>query len=115
MTIDPLGLRVRRVIVRLEPDEPIVLNEPIGSRITCEQGTVWLTVDGQLADVVLEPGQSFNATTGAKLMLQAMPRAQVLIDAPAAQSIARRRLERWTAKLTALGQSERHSAPCAGS
>ena len=42
-------------------------------------GCVWITRDGSLADVVLGPGEVFEQRPGARVLVQALERAELLI------------------------------------
>lgn len=57
--------------------------DPADLRIACTAGCLWLTLDGDLRDVVLEPGASFEAPQRRRVLLYAMePSAFVLEAAP---------------------------------
>ena len=43
-----------------------------GLQIDCEQGTVWVTLDGDLRDYVLEPGDHFHNTEHRRAVIYAM-------------------------------------------
>ena len=44
---------------RLEARAALALRNGRGSTVTCISGTVWLTMEGDTRDVVLQPGASF--------------------------------------------------------
>lgn len=45
--------------IRLIPNQPVSLRRAKGAQIICASGTVWLTVAGIQADIVLHPGEAF--------------------------------------------------------
>jgi hypothetical protein len=54
--------------------------------IVCDRGSVWVTVDGRLEDVVLEAGQCFLAPAGSRTVVYALSPAQVRVRSGAAVS-----------------------------
>jgi len=55
-----------------------------GVRIVCRKGTVWITVDGDATDHVLERGETFVAPPQARALVSAL--ADARIDLLACQS-----------------------------
>lgn len=69
----------------LEPDAADTLAGAPGRRITVLRGLLWLTVDHDLADRVLGPGDSFAATDRRRLTLSAFtPTDYLVLDREAA-------------------------------
>jgi hypothetical protein len=63
------------------------------ARILCTDGCLWLTLDGDLRDVILEPGESFETREPRRVLLYAMqPSSFVLAASP--QRTMRRRLSK---------------------
>lgn len=56
----------------LAADGLVRLDDACGTRVRCEAGTLWLTIDGQLDDLVLEPGESLLLRTRARVIVQAL-------------------------------------------
>jgi hypothetical protein len=54
------------------------------------EGQVWLTQDGDLRDVFLEAGESFNSGSSGVTLVQAMRDARLLVSDPAALDHPRR-------------------------
>jgi hypothetical protein len=54
---------------------------PKGGRITCCAGSVWITADGGGEDVVLSSGQFRWFRPGAWLLIEAIARAEFLVEA----------------------------------
>ena len=48
-----------------------------GLRFACRQGSVWITVDGDLTDYVLERGETFFAPPHARALVYALADARV--------------------------------------
>jgi hypothetical protein len=54
-----------------------------GVRIVCRRGSLWLTLDNDTRDIVLEPGESFVTTEHRRALLYALRPACVTVG-PAA-------------------------------
>src|SRR4051794_31414775 len=54
--------------------------DPSQVNFTCREGTVWLTLDGDLRDYVLEAGDSFRTPEHRSALLYALSPARVDID-----------------------------------
>lgn len=51
------------------------ISHPAGRTVTCEVGTLWLTFDGEPADVILEAGRSHRS----RLAIHALDTAAVRV------------------------------------
>jgi hypothetical protein len=63
------------------------------ARILCTAGCLWLTLDDDPRDVILEPGDSFATGEARRALLYAMQPSAFLL-APAPQRTMRRRLSK---------------------
>lgn len=61
----------------LQRDATLVVDDPRGLTVTCVQGCLWLTHDGDCKDVILEAGQRYSSATRARLLVHALDTAQV--------------------------------------
>ena len=60
-----------------------------GLQIDCEEGTVWVTVDGDLRDYVLEPGDHFHNAEHRRAVIYAMrPSSLSITSTRATASVA---------------------------
>lgn len=48
------------------------VDEPLGRRVSCVSGTLWLCFDGEPLDIVLEPGQSHRCDGRSALSIHAL-------------------------------------------
>jgi hypothetical protein len=46
--------------------------KPLGSRVSCESGTLWLCFDGEQLDIVLEPGETHHCAKRSALSIHAL-------------------------------------------
>ena len=93
----PFARRLRRdQFLSLRSGQPLCLR--------AERGTLWVTVDGEWADIQLSPGQSRHFDRRARVLVGALGGDAVFTAVPVghAQPVWRQRLRRW---LAALGQA----------
>ena len=64
----------------LARDALIKLPSPISIDILCVSGSVWITQHGYPGDVILGPGQSYEATGDRSLVLEALSCSTCLFD-----------------------------------
>lgn len=58
------------------------LPDAAGQRIQCQSGTVWITLDHDTRDVVLEQGESFSSPEHKRALVYALAPARLLIEPP---------------------------------
>jgi hypothetical protein len=63
--------------VLLAPRQLHVIPDGSGARITCRSGAVWITVDDDLQDYVLEPGEMFATSRHARVLVYALGTARI--------------------------------------
>lgn len=63
------------------------------ARILCTSGCLWLTLDDDPRDVILQPGDSFETRARRRALLYAVERSAFVLDA-APQPTVRRRLSK---------------------
>jgi hypothetical protein len=72
--------------VSLQWGQPLTLADGMGTCITTRRGTVWITQDNDLRDVVLESGQSFLLDGRDLAIVQAFESAEIFVRPPAPQA-----------------------------
>lgn len=55
-----------------------------GHRIACVDGELWITVDGELEDYFVEPGETFVIVSDARVVVYAVRDSVFQLTAPAA-------------------------------
>ena len=55
------------------------MDHPMARQVTCQEGVVWLTFDGDLRDVVLEAGQMHLCQSDQRLAIHALEDGSVCI------------------------------------
>ncbi len=56
------------------------VDRPLGRTVLCETGTLWLTFDNDMADVILEAGQSHRCANASRLAIHALGAARVSVN-----------------------------------
>jgi hypothetical protein len=59
------------------------LRDAAGVQIGCTEGTVWLTLDGDSRDIILEAGEVFAATEHRRALIYAMQPSRISLVSPA--------------------------------
>ena len=74
----------------------LTLPDSAGVGIECRRGAVWITLDHDLRDIVLTPGQSFEGTTHRRAMVSALEASCIAVRGaePAALPQRQRRRSR---------------------
>jgi hypothetical protein len=65
--------------VTLHKRSIVKIPHPLGRRIVCESGAIWITVDYDRKDFVLEAGDSFSATQDRQVVIQALEPAAISV------------------------------------
>lgn len=70
-----------RRTVAMKKNELLSIARPLGCRIDCIQGDVWITQDGDARDTVLSAGEHHIADRRTRLIVQALKAGVVRISA----------------------------------
>ncbi len=57
--------------------------------IACQEGALWITLDNDPRDIVLEPGQCFTTPTNGQALVYALQPSRLTLTAKAAVSLSR--------------------------
>ncbi|MDP3820354.1 MAG: DUF2917 domain-containing protein [Burkholderiales bacterium] len=68
----------------LRKGEVLHLHHALGQRIEALDGRLWITMDGDLRDVVINAGEGFTVDRGSDVLLSAMSDAQLIVLLPTA-------------------------------
>lgn len=75
-----LATRQRQSVHAIEKNVLVEIAHPYGATIDCLTGSVWVTLDNDLRDVVLGPGQSFRVDSNQRVLVQALDAARVRVN-----------------------------------
>lgn len=60
----------------------VKLHDAAGITIACREGALWLTLDNDLRDIVLEPGESYTGPDHRPAMIYALKPSSLALSAP---------------------------------
>jgi hypothetical protein len=85
----------------LPRDGLISLRDGKGTRVVCLTGALWVTQEGQVEDVILEPGQCLKIAEGGLALVMALRPSSLQVRAPRASSWSvPGRFVTWLARLS---------------
>lgn len=100
-----MAILSHRTELQLDGKELLSLADIRGTQLTCVDGSVWLTLDHDLRDVFLNPGDSFVVDRDGTTLLYALAPARLRIenfaDAATLSAGWRRAVARAAQRLTA--------------
>ena len=70
-----------RFVVELEQGDILPLERATGVRLSCLEGSLWVTEEDAAVDVVLAPGNSYAVEEGGRTLVQAMGRSRLAVEA----------------------------------
>ncbi|MES2510592.1 MAG: DUF2917 domain-containing protein [Pseudomonadota bacterium] len=74
---------MRPSVREIATDRILEIKQGAGMKLECLEGSVWVTLDGDLRDVILEPGQAFTVDRDQRILIQALDSARVrLVQSP---------------------------------
>ncbi len=82
--VTPTSLRTPQpcAIQEIARNKILEVKQAFGVTIECLEGSVWVTLDGDSRDVVLEAGQSFVVDRDQRTLLQALDAARIRLIEP---------------------------------
>jgi hypothetical protein len=75
--------RSTQTVHLLPKSQTLVLPAPLGHRVDCLEGCVWITLDSDPRDVVLQAGQSFTVDRDRRALVHALDPVRVRVTRPA--------------------------------
>lgn len=75
-------LNMNRVVMELEYRSIIPVEVGRGSRIDCVRGSIWITEQGSVDDIVLDAGDSHEFSRSGVAVVQALREARVGLPVP---------------------------------
>lgn len=74
-----------RLAVTLAPRAMFSVPDAAGVQFTCHAGSVWITLDGDPRDIVLDSGEDFSSAEHRRALIYALAPSQVGVTTAAAQ------------------------------
>ena len=75
-----MNLNLERPTLSLDAGQVVALDDAEGSRISARLGTVWVTFEGSIKDVILGPGESIIVARNGRTLVQALRQSFVTIQ-----------------------------------
>ena len=73
---------MRPSVQEIARDKILEIKQALGVTIECLDGSVWITLDGNMRDVILDAGQSFCVDRMQRTLIQALATARVRLIHP---------------------------------
>jgi len=89
----------------MERDELMSLTDADPFEVTSQVGCLWITMDNDTRDIILEPGQRFTFAPGDRALIVALKPSWFLISKALPQPAARQEPPRLLSLLSALRRS----------
>lgn len=67
-----MNARTELPALEISPRSPLRLRVDTGRHLSAVAGTAWVTIDGDLRDIILEPGDTHAFERPSRVMVQAM-------------------------------------------
>ncbi len=73
---------LQRLQVNLPDNSIFELVDAAGLDVECRSGSVWVTQDGELRDLVLAPGEHFHGDSRRRALVSALEASCIAVSAP---------------------------------
>jgi quercetin dioxygenase-like cupin family protein len=70
-----------RFVVELESGDVLPLERATGVRLACLEGSLWITEEGEGADIVLAGGESYAIEAKGRALVQALGHSRLAVEA----------------------------------
>ena len=77
-----MKLNANNAVLELKPGQIVTLDDADGASVTVRTGSLWITEEGELKDIVLSPGEKRVITHPGRTLMQAMRTTWVAICTP---------------------------------
>ncbi|HTQ75534.1 MAG TPA: DUF2917 domain-containing protein [Burkholderiales bacterium] len=93
-----MNIGFSRVEVHLGPREVLRVYDPVGARIECVRGGLWITQDRDLEDHFLSASDALVLDRRGLALIHAQEPSDVVLQQPARRPSVRQRVARWIAR-----------------
>jgi hypothetical protein len=75
-----MDLIIEHPVLALEPGQVVTLDDAAGVRIRAKEGTVWVTYEDSLRDLIVGPGETLVITRNGRTVVQALQPTHVAVQ-----------------------------------
>jgi DUF2917 family protein len=93
-----MNLGFERVELHLEPREVLRVYDPVGARVECVRGGLWITQDRDFEDHFLSANDALILDRRGLALIHAQEPSDVVLLEPAPRAGLRKRFARWIAR-----------------
>jgi len=93
-----MNIGFNRVELHLQPREVLRVYDPLGARVECVRGGLWITQDRDFEDHFLSASDSLVLDRRGLALIHAQEASDVVLVEPAARPGVRERLAAWLAR-----------------
>jgi|EndMetStandDraft_4_1072995.scaffolds.fasta_scaffold1259105_1 hypothetical protein len=77
-----MELKLDSAVLELKAGEVVTLDDAIGASVQARLGSVWITEEGDVRDIVLGPGENRVIKRAGRTLIQAMQTSWISIRTP---------------------------------
>ena len=75
-----MDMIIEHPVLQLEPGQVVTLDDALGVRIRATGGSVWVTYEDSLKDLIVGPGQTLVVARNGRTVVQALQPAHVALQ-----------------------------------
>jgi len=90
-----MNVDFNRVELHLKPREVLRVYDPLGARVECVRGGLWITQDQDLEDHFLSASDTFVLDRRGLALIHAQEASAIVLREPAPRPTLRERIARW--------------------
>ena len=93
-----MNIGFNRVELHLKPREVLRVYDPLGARVECVRGGLWITQDRDLEDHFLSANDALILDRRGLTLIHAQEPSDVVLQQPAPRPGVRKRIAEWVAR-----------------
>ena len=73
-------LPTRQSVQTIDKGATLVVAQPLGATVTCDSGSLWITHDGDVRDVVISAGERYTCDRASRMLVFGLETASVQVQ-----------------------------------